>query len=202
MKRPFLLIGWAIFFAACASERGGGVRIGYGSASRIARDPDIPGRNVPGQCLPFACALQARLQAAGVRSRIIEYNYELSPVPVGDLSGLPPRDSHNPLCHAVVAYQEEGRTYIIDNQSWTPTWVREAAPVEMAQRFSGLAVNVLGARTLFPSDDQRPASTAGRRKVSRERLSPIAPSRERTAVAANNTVHFAGDHGAQDPLSH
>jgi hypothetical protein len=36
----------------------------------------------------------------------------------------------------------------MDNQSWTPQWVRNAAPMQMAQQFSGIHSSVKMARVL------------------------------------------------------
>ncbi len=129
----------AMSFVLVAPLARGEVRIGYGPASQIARAGDLRGRNRIGQCLPFARALQARLQAAGIRAKIITYAYEGGVAPGENPPGLP-------QSHAVVAYEEGGRTYIMDNQSWSPKWIRDATAVEMAQRFSGPGVAVLGAK--------------------------------------------------------
>jgi len=148
------LLAW---LATCATGPAQ-VHIGYGPASRIARTADIPGRNVPGQCLPFARGLHARLQAAGFRSQIIEYSYACPWLPTAADAPCAA------LSHAVVAYEDEGRTYIADNQSWAPTWVPKASPVTMAQRFSGIQVAVRGAR-IMPTEDLRrpPQEMIGRR---------------------------------------
>jgi len=53
--------------------------------------------------------------------------------------------------HAVVAYEDGGRTYIMDNQSWTPQWVRGGAPIQMAQLFSGINADVKVARVVRDS---------------------------------------------------
>lgn len=136
--------------AACMA---GGIRIGDTPAARIAKDTSIPGKGKPGACLPFAVALQKKLEAAGIPSRVIVYGYESGGVPIPDAGGEiaaqpvlgegPGRGSH-----AVVVYDDGGRTYVMDNQSWTPQWVRNATPMHMAQQFSGINTSVKIARML------------------------------------------------------
>jgi hypothetical protein len=149
-----LLIVMAAGLVIGLPEELSALEIGYGPATQIARDPSLPGRNMPGQCLVFARALNARLQAAGIPSRLIEYRYD------GPVMGA--------SSHAVVAYEEHGRTYIIDNQSWAPTWVREDSLAAMAQRFSGPYVAVLGARVMPEESDLslQLASASGRHRHS------------------------------------
>ena len=50
--------------------------------------------------------------------------------------------------HAVVVYQDGDRTYMMDNQSWTPQWIHNASPVQMAQQFSGINCSVKMARVI------------------------------------------------------
>ncbi len=131
-------LGIAISMALSAPLAWGEIRIGYGLAGNIARAPTLPGKNVPGQCLPFARELHARLQAAGIPSAIITYAYAADSRLAGPLDA--------PLSHAVVAYEDRGRTYIMDNQSSAPVWVQKTTLAGMTQRFSGPAIAVRGAR--------------------------------------------------------
>lgn len=131
-------LGIAISLALSAPLARGEIRIGYGPAGNIARAPDLPGKTVPGQCLPFARELHARLQAAGIPSAIITYAYAADSRLAGPLDA--------PLSHAVVAYEDRGRTYIMDNQSPAPVWMQKTTLAGMAQRFSGPAIAVRGAR--------------------------------------------------------
>lgn len=139
-----LLILCALLLASgCASSRVGQIRIGDTPARRIAKDLSVPGKGVNGQCLPYARALHQRFQAAGIPSRVITYNYEslVTPRKLEGLTGA----------HAVVAYEDDGRTYMIDNQSWLPVWVRDASPDALARQFSGQDFNVLSARSGEPT---------------------------------------------------
>jgi len=131
-------LGIAIALVLSAPLARSEIRIGYGPAGNIARAPDLPGKNAPGQCLPFARELHARLQAAGIPSAIITYAYAADSRLAGPLDA--------PLSHAVVAYEDRGRTYIMDNQSPAPVWVQKTTLADMTQRFSGPSVAVLGAK--------------------------------------------------------
>jgi hypothetical protein len=144
----------------------GEVRIGYGRAAQLARASDIPGKNVPGQCFQFAQALHARFRAAGIRSKIITYGYEPDVMP---FAGVCPSSPATPRCHAVVAYDDEGRTYIMDNQCWAPVWVRDASAIEMMQRFSGLDVAVRSARVVPDADSPMTAASGSLRPVRAQR---------------------------------
>ena len=128
----------------------GDIRIGNTAASRIAKDTSIPGKGKPGECLPFARALQKKFQAAGIPARVVVYGYEQGGVPAvttsGDIYAQPTGTGADRGSHAVVVYEDGGRTYVMDNQSWTPQWVRNASPKEMAQQFSGINCSVKMAR--------------------------------------------------------
>src|SRR5690242_9156939 len=119
---PSILLISLSFLSACASFRAGSVRIGDTPACRMAKDPSIPGKNVTGQCLPFAVALNQKLQAAGIASKVIGYSYELPLTsPMAERTG-------GKGAHAVVVYNDDGRTYVMDNQSWAPRWVSQTSP--------------------------------------------------------------------------
>lgn len=131
----------------------GSIRIGDTPAARIAKDTHIPGKGKAGQCLPFAQALHHKLEAAGIPSRVVVYGYESGGVPVpgagGEIAVSPILgDGAGRGSHAVVIYDDGGRTYVMDNQSWTPQWVRDATPIHMAQQFSGINTSVKMARVL------------------------------------------------------
>jgi hypothetical protein len=139
---------------ACSSTSTGRIRIGETAASKIAKDTQIPGKGVSGQCLPFAQALHQKFEAAGIPSRVIVYGYDVSPVPQKELPEL--GRSGDRQAHAVVTYDDGGRTYVMDNQSWSPQWVHDAAPIQMAQQFSGINCQVRIARVV--SDPTPPIS--------------------------------------------
>jgi hypothetical protein len=127
----------------------GGIRIGDTPAARIAKDTSIPGKGKPGQCLPFAVALQKKFTAAGISARVVVYGYEVGGVPSQDASTEPVLGTAGTRgSHAVVVYDDDGRTCVMDNQSWAPQWVHTAAPRQMAQQFSGINYSVKMARVL------------------------------------------------------
>lgn len=118
----------------CAGE----IRIGDTPARRIAKDRTIPGKGVPGECLTYAKALHAKFQAAGVPSKVVTFGYATT--------GLTRTDAKGARAHAVVVYDDNGRTYVADNQTWLPTWVANGPALEVAQRFAGLDAYVTNAR--------------------------------------------------------
>jgi hypothetical protein len=148
---PLALI--AMLMPACSSLQTAGIRIGDTPAARIAKDSHIPGKGVAGQCLPYAVALHKKLEAAGIPSRVIVYGYEASGAAGSAAESAPSSPAANRGAHAVVSYDDGGRTYIMDNQSWAPKWIHDAEPVKMAQQFSGLNCDVKIARVL---DDEIP----------------------------------------------
>jgi hypothetical protein len=134
------LLKLAVLASACllpefAMAGGGKIRIGDTPARRIAKDRSLPGKGVEGQCLPFAVALHQKFKAAGIPSKVITYGYQSLKTPI---SSRQPTNG----AHAVVAYNDEGRTYVMDNQSWAPTWVHDGSAVAMTQQFSGMDYHV------------------------------------------------------------
>lgn len=145
----------------------GSIRIGDTPAARIAKDTHIPGKGKAGQCLPFAQALHQKLEAAGIPSRVVVYGYESGGVPVpgagGEIAVSPILgDGAGRGAHAVVIYDDGGRTYVMDNQSWTPQWVRNATPMQMAQQFSGINTSVKMARVLPEQRAQKSIGQPGK----------------------------------------
>lgn len=130
----------------------GDFRIGGTAATRIAKDTSIPGKGKPGECLPFALALQKKFQAAGIPARVVVYGYEQGGVPgvttSGELYAQPAGTEADRGSHAMVVYEDGGRSYAMDNQSWTPRWIHNASPKEMAQQFSGINYSVKMARVV------------------------------------------------------
>ncbi len=148
-----------------ASSLAGGIRIGDTQASRIAKDFSIPGKGKPSQCLPFAMALQKKVEAAGIAARVVVYGYEAGGVPAMDAAGDVSAQQVLGTAvgrgsHAVVMYDDGVRIYVMDNQSWTPQWVHHAAPVPMAQQFSGINYNVKMARVVNGDNSRKAAATA------------------------------------------
>jgi hypothetical protein len=165
-------LGIALTLVLTAPLARGEIRIGYGPAGNIARAPDVHGKNIPGQC-PFARELHARLQTAGIPSAIIIYAYAADSRLAGPLNA--------PLSHAVVAYEDRGRTYIMDNQSSTPVWVKKTTLAGMAQRFSGPAIAVRGARI---ENDRDVSHIASHRRLVPQvtKARPIQPDPQRLAT--------------------
>ena len=142
----------AFLLPACSSLSQNSIRIGQTPASRIAKDPTITGKGVPGQCLAFANALQLKFEAAGCPVQVSRrYGYQASPVPQ---PGFVPAVGGEAASHAVVAHEDGGRAYIMDNQSWSPQWIQNGAPLQMAQRFSGINTDVKVARVMEDSHSE------------------------------------------------
>lgn len=135
-KAALLLL--AALLAGCAPFRVGDIRIGNTPARKIAKDMSIPGKGVDGQCLPYAIALHRKFQAAGIRSKVLVFSYESLAADPRNKGGA----------HAIVSYDDDGRTYLMDNQSWLPTWVHNDNALGLAQQFAGMDNNVLAARPL------------------------------------------------------
>jgi hypothetical protein len=143
----------AALLSGCASFRVGDIRVGDTPARRIAKETSLPGKNVDGQCLPFAVALHARFQAAGIPSKVISFNYETLPAAreiFGELRAIAPVNERGGITgvHAVVAYEDQGRTYVMDNQSWQPKWIHDASAIGIAQQFGGMDTLVAKARVV------------------------------------------------------
>lgn len=147
----------SLALTACAPFRVGNVRIGNTPARKIAKSTDIPGKGVDGQCLPFANALHARFKAAGIPSKVLAFRYEaLLSTPMG-VNSEPDYRVPKPFggAHAAVAYNDDGRTYLMDNLSWNPKWVSGDSDKGLAQQFAGMDFNVLEARVLNGSAPRR-----------------------------------------------
>jgi hypothetical protein len=142
------------------------IRFGDTPAARIAKDVNLPGKEKTGQCLPFALALQKKFAAAGIASRVVIYGYETGGVPAvttsGDILSQPAGTGRMRGSHAVVVYDDGGRIYVMDNQSWTPQWVQRAGAVQIAQQFSGIHCSVKMARVVNEGSTPRiPALASG-----------------------------------------
>jgi hypothetical protein len=153
----------SIGLTGCASRQAGNIRIGDTPAGRIAKDGNIPGKGTYGKCLPYALALHSRLQAAGIPSKVIVYSYETLSSPADLLNGGTRGGvrAGTPGSHAIVAYVDGGRTYIMDNQSWMPRWVRDGSPTGLAVQFSGANIGVLAANVMDGKRCARYANVAG-----------------------------------------
>jgi hypothetical protein len=128
-----LLFTAAFATHVCSAFDLGGLRVGDTRAMTIAKDSSLAGKNVSGKCLPFAVALNKKFHEAGITSRIIGYSYE----DAGRLAAS--------RGHAVVAFQDGGRTYLMDNQSWTPRWMESTNTRDLAVQFEGMNTRVVTA---------------------------------------------------------
>jgi hypothetical protein len=187
-KLAFIAAVSGLFLSACAPFHTGGIRIGDTRARRIAKDATIPGKYRDGDCLQYARALHARFRDAGIRSKVVSFHYETLPVPqplFGDVPAVPPLDERGGFsgAHAVVVYEDMGRTYVMDNQSWQPKWIHEASPVGAAERFSGLHTLVSDAQVI--SEPRHPEEfeirAAVRRPLFRTTIAAL-----RTQLAVNS----------------
>jgi len=109
-----LLILLTLSTVACASPR-----IGHTPASRIVTAADMPGKHENGKCLLFATEAARRLNAAGIPARVIGFSQE-------DGTG-----------HAIVAYEDKGRTYVADNTS-RPRWVKGGSNADIIKQWQGV----------------------------------------------------------------
>ena len=159
----------AALFSVGAPLSMGDIRIGDTPARRIAKEATLRGKYVEGQCLPFALALHARLRAAGIPSKIISFRYETLPRPreiFGERRAIAPINERGGITgdHAVVAYEDRGRTYVMDNQSWQPKWIHDDSPFGMARQFTGMDAIVAKVRVV---DNPRSSyALAGRTRAS------------------------------------
>jgi len=143
-----------MLFPAIMPIHAGGIRIGDTPARRIAKDASIPGKHVAGQCLPFANALHTKFQAAGISSEVVSFQYDAPrELSGGGFTGA----------HAVVIYQDDGRIYVMDNQSCQPKWIHEASTIDMARQFAGKDLVVGAARVL---ENAHPVAAQGRQAAS------------------------------------
>lgn len=175
--------------SACAPFHTGGIRIGDTRARRIAKDATIPGKYRDGDCLQYARALHARFRAAGIRSKVVSFNYETLPVPqplFGDVPAVPARDERGGFsgAHAVVVYEDMGRTYVMDNESWQPKWIHDSSPAAAAERFSGMHTLVADAQII--SEPQHPAEFEIRAAVRRPSFRTTIPSLRAQAAAISS----------------
>lgn len=186
MKNIFslsLLLAAAALTLGSTNAQAGGLRIGNTPARKIAKDTSIPGKGVDGQCLPYALALHKRFQAAGIESKVIVYRYEALNTASGAFNGSAAYSNSRSQggAHAAVAYNDDGRIYLIDNQSWMPKWVANDSNKGWAQQFSGMDVNVLEAReyntkTVAKNTPRKSSTPAIRTKA------PKAPTAPQPAV--------------------
>jgi len=139
-----------------AASHAGPIRIGDTRARKLAKDPHIPGKFVDGQCLPFALALRKKFEAAGIRSKILIFQYTtLAALPdfLATANALPAAADYGGRSgsHAVVIYDDEGRTYAMDNQSWQPTWLHDDSAEQLAGRLGGMRTLVESAYFVKPA---------------------------------------------------
>ena len=182
--QAFMAILAPLFFGSGPLSMGE-IRLGDTPARRIARESTLRGKYVEGQCLPFALALHARFQAAGIPSKVIAFSYETLPAPhqiFNERRAFPGAGEGGGATgsHAMVAYEDQGRTYLMDNQSWQPRWIHEDSPFGMARQAGGMNSLVANARVV----DKSPLSNASEGKRRAAHLFPApAPSLRQQFVA-------------------
>ena len=81
-------------------------------------------------CLPFAYALHNKFEQARIKSKVVCYHWQHT------------TDNKNGD-HAIVIFDDQGRTYVMDNQSFEPTWVKTSTELDIAQQFSGVFNQVI-----------------------------------------------------------
>jgi hypothetical protein len=136
MKKILTIVLASVMFAGAASAAG------TENIGKVARSKDVPGKFVPGQCKVFAIELAKRLNAAGADAKVIVYDWQSADSRGGAATGR----------HAVVVYQEGSRTYVMDNMTWSPKWVKTGSGQTIAQTFSGQGVYVASAQEMNTSD--------------------------------------------------
>ena len=136
------IVSSAVALSACSTSPLADFRFGNTPARSMAMDPCIPGKGVPGQCLPYAMALQKKLAKAGIHAKVIAYRSENLSDPSKSMVGRG---------HAVVAYQDRGRTYLMDNIADRPLWVEgNANPEEELGQLEGMDARIVAAWDVLP----------------------------------------------------
>lgn len=121
-----------LILAGCASP----IRVGWNTpAAQIALARDCPGLFQPNKCEVYADTLNARLQAAGIESRFVGFNWTLDPKQSRRCT-LPKAGSH-----AAVVYCDGGRWYLKDNAHRWPIWIHDAS-LESVQSAVGTEVAI------------------------------------------------------------
>ncbi len=94
------------------------------STFALIRKAKVPGRNQPSQYLLFAHELKKILDAAGVPSHVVIFEWSKTrPVP-----------EHG--THAILVFRcSDGRNYGLDSTSWPPRWLPDGEPSLWAQYF-------------------------------------------------------------------
>ena len=113
----------------------------------IAIDWNLPHKNDPDGCLPFAQELFARLQANETPCRVIAYHWVGNQTggKVTDITGIA-ND------HAIIAYRtDDKRVYVMDACSRRVAWIpteSAASDAGTAAFFAGISQNVSNVRVL------------------------------------------------------
>jgi hypothetical protein len=182
----------AASFFACSPFCIGEIRVGDTPARAIAKETTLRGKYMDGQCLPFALALHARFRAAGIPSKVITFRYQTLPVPraiFGEHRAFAPINERGGItgAHAVVAYEDQGRMYVMDNQSWQPKWVHNDSPQGMARQFSGMDTLVARARVV---NNFRSSTVLASRMRAANLFRGHAPSLRQQFVAQSRGLHL------------
>ncbi len=102
-------------------------------ALRIAKDWNIPGKNYPDQCQPFADELFRRMDAAGVEAYKVKFSWESYNFTARTRNGA----------HVMVVFKDvRGRYYGMDNMALQPVWLRGDSAEAWTEFFAGMDLGV------------------------------------------------------------
>ncbi|MDD5260435.1 MAG: hypothetical protein PHD76_01165 [Methylacidiphilales bacterium] len=106
---------------------------GPDDALRIAKDWNIPGKNYPEQCQPFADELFRRMDAAGVEAYKVKFSWESYNFTARTRNGA----------HVMVVFKDaRGRYYGMDNMALQPVWLRGDSAEAWTEFFAGMDLGV------------------------------------------------------------
>lgn len=125
----------------------------------VAMAGDIPGKNIQGECLPFAQELYHRLTRVGSETHLIIYDW-------CDWEG-------RRGVHAIVVYQDaEKRYWAMDNEHARPVWLDGSSAQAWCRSFSPYTANhVRTNRTYVPGMERTPNHS-----ITHASRSPVTPS--------------------------
>jgi hypothetical protein len=147
MKAPPLITAVALAMAAPLASALDlpSLRLGNTPARSIALSPSLPGKSAYGECKAFALALDLKFKQANISSQVVGFEYEA----LGRRSEL--------RGHAVVIFEDGGRTYVMDNQMSSPVWIKNSGSLaEKVAQITDLNTTVLRAWALNNPTAQSP----------------------------------------------
>ncbi len=106
---------------------------GPDDALRIAKASNIPGKNYPDQCQPFADELFRRMDAAGIEAYKVKFSWESYNFNARTRNGA----------HVLVVFKDvRGRYYGMDNMALQPVWLRGDSAEAWTEFFAGMDLGV------------------------------------------------------------